>query len=135
MGVKEKPNYPDSYEVLIDLHVSQGNYEEAIEWCKKWQPVEADTPDPLAALSVVYEEQEKYDLAIDAMQQAIMINPADGDLYGDLGNLLEKTGDRANALRAYQLALDWFLDAEEDEEIIEIRGKVADWTGAQSASY
>lgn len=134
MGVKEKPNYPDSYEVLIDLHVSQGNYEEAIEWCKKWQPVEADTPDPLAALSEIYEEQEKYDLAIDAMQQAIMINPADGELYGDLGNLLEKTGDRANALLAYQLALDWFLDAEEDEDIREIRGKVAEWTVNQPAS-
>ena len=134
IGVKGKPNYPDSYKVLIDLHVSQGNYEEAIEWCKKWQPFEADSPGPLAALSEVYEEQEKYDLAIDAMKQAIMINPADGDLYGDLGNLYEKIGERANALLAYQRALYWFLDAEEDEEIIEIRGKVAEWTVAQPAS-
>ena len=85
-------------------------------------------------MSEVYEEQEKYDLAIDAMKQAIMINPADGDLYGDLGNLFEKIGERANALKAYQRALYWFLDAEEDEEIIEIREKVAEWTVAQPAS-
>ena len=134
MGVEGKPNYPDSYKVLIDLHVSQGNYEEAIEWCKKWQPFEADSPAPLEALSEVYEEQEKYDLAIDAMQQAIMINPAEGDLYEGLGNLYEKIGEKANALLAYQRALYWFLDAEEDEDIREIRGKVEEWTVVQPAS-
>ena len=77
---------------------------------------------------------EKYDLAIDAMQQAIMINPAEGDLYEGLGNLYEKIGEKANALLAYQRALYWFLDAEEDEDIREIRGKVEEWTVVQPAS-
>ncbi|MFQ5604815.1 MAG: metallophosphoesterase [bacterium] len=126
-AIQKKPNYPFSYEVLVDIYHSKGDYEQAIAWCKKWLTYEKDSSDANSEIADIYKKQKKYDLAIAEMKKAILINPADSDLYKDLGELYEKVNDRENALIAYQKALDWYLDEDEDEDILEIKAKIEAW--------
>jgi len=109
-GVRKKPNYPGSYEVLIDVYIEREDYGQALEWAQKWLDIEPDSPDANEVMSEIYTEQERYDLAIDEMRNAIAIQPGDACLYFRLGQLYESTGNKEDALIAYQKVLDWFMD-------------------------
>ncbi|UCE17319.1 MAG: metallophosphoesterase [Gemmatimonadota bacterium] len=111
-GIRKMPNYPDSYEVLIDVLINHGKYDEALEWCQKWLLIEPDSPDANETMSKIYEEQKQYDLAIEEMMKALAILPSEADLYFRLGQLYETVGQTGKAVKAYQMGLDWFTDDE-----------------------
>ncbi|NOZ60703.1 MAG: tetratricopeptide repeat protein [Calditrichaeota bacterium] len=126
-AVQKKPNYPHSYEVLVDIFKSKKEYDKAIEWCKKWYVYEPDSPDANNEIADIYKKQKKYDLAIAEMKKAIAINPADSDLYIDLGGLYEKVNNRKKALQAYRKAVEWYLDEKDDKDIAEVKAKIEKW--------
>jgi len=103
-------NYPDSYDVLINVYMEKKEWNTAMDLAQKWLQIEPDSPDANEVMSEIYAEQEKYILAIEEMKKALAIQPADADLYFKLGQLYEKTGDNSSALNAYQKGLDWFMD-------------------------
>jgi len=109
-GIQKMYNYPDSYEVLIDVYMEKKEWNTAMDWAQKWLQIEPDSPDANEVMSEIYAEQEKYNLAIEEMKKALEIQPAGAGLYFQLGQLYEKVGDNNSALRAYQKGLDWFMD-------------------------
>jgi len=131
-GSRKMPNYPDSYEVLVDAYVALGDYERALDWCRKWLLIEPDNSGPNSQMAEIYAEQEAYDQAIQEMKNALAIVPSDADLHFELGELYEMVGDQQAALAAYQKGLEWFMDEVEDDEVVEARKKVRKWTGSES---
>ena len=126
-GSRKKPNYPDSYEVMVDIYITLGDYEQALDWCRKWLLIEPDNSDPNSTMAEIYSKQGLYKQAIREMENALAINSSDEDLYFELGRLYEKA-----ALAAYQTGLDWFMDEKEDEEVKQVREIVRNWTGFES---
>ncbi len=127
-GIRKKPNYPDSYEVLIDVFRRQNKFDEALLWSAKWLEIEPDSSDPNETMSEIYADQGKIDLAIREMQNALAAVPSDPKLYLALGKLYERINDRRKALNAYQNALYWHRDAELDEDFLEARDKLQVWS-------
>ncbi len=121
LAIHKKPNYPKSYEVLVNALIEKEKYDEALTWCDKWARVEPDHPDPLQTEAEIYEELRKFDQAIACLQAAIHILPSDADLYFDLGKLYEKAGRRRKAIAAYEKGLEWFMDQEENKDAIAAR--------------
>lgn len=131
-AIQKMPNYPNSYEALIDAYVSQKKYDEALEWCRKWFLIEPDQPDANETMAEIYAMQEKYVLAIKEMKRALQILPSEAELYFELGEIYEVIGDLESALLNYQQGLEWFTAEEDSEEVEEahaIRTKVDEWTG------
>jgi len=127
-GIEKKPNYPDSYEVLIDVYKIQKKYEDALFWAARWLEIEPDSPDPNQAMADIYTDQGKYDIAIIEMNRAVNIVPSDPGLYIELGKLYEKVGDQNNALTAYQNALYWHRGNELEDDFIKARDKIQKWS-------
>lgn len=127
-SILKMSNYPQGYEVIIGVYVSQKKYDQALELCRKWLLIEPDKPDANETMAEIYDEQEKYDLAIQEMKNALAINPAKSKLYFELGELYEIIGEQKQALATYQKGLEWFMDEKEKKYVEEARKKVALWT-------
>jgi len=127
-GISKKPNYPDSYEILIDVYRKQKKYEDALFWTNKWLGIEPDSSDPNETMSDIYTDMGKPDLAIHEMEKALAVVASDPDLYINLGRLYERSGDRQRAMEAYQNAIYWHREAEMDEDILEVAKKVVRWS-------
>jgi tetratricopeptide (TPR) repeat protein len=81
---------------LIDKSIKSGNIEEAVSYIKV--AIEKNPQDPIFydALGVVYENAERYELAIEYYQKALTFKP-DLSVYKHLGNLYNNLGIKSRA--------------------------------------
>jgi Tfp pilus assembly protein PilF len=62
------------------------------------------------------------------MKKALEIVPSDAGLYFRIGQYYAKIEDQNNAKAAYRQGLAWYMDEEENEDIINVRAKLAEWS-------
>lgn len=120
------PVYPQSYEVLANVAQKEKKIKKALEWCDRWLEVAPDSPEPNAERADIFEDLHQYEKAMDELKKALEILPNDPDFWFDLGKLYEKTGAKASAVFASQRGLYWFMDAEEDDDVIEAKNRLAE---------
>ncbi|MCS4485455.1 tetratricopeptide repeat protein [Staphylococcus americanisciuri] len=97
--------YPDEAEVLIyfiEGLISENHTDEALEYLNN---VEL-TPERLMLEADLYQQLNMTDVAIDKVQQAIEMQPADPVLYFALGELYYFDGQYLRASRAYDTVLE-----------------------------
>lgn len=123
-NVEAVPIFPDNYEVLVECNLAKGNYEEAQKWADKLYKYTSDSPDAMELKSVIYEEQGDTEQAVEYMVKALEILPNDSDLNFDLAGLYAETGDTVSALKYYASGLDWYMDAEPDEDYLKAQAIV-----------
>ncbi len=128
--IEKIPQFPDSYEALIESYMALGEYEKALEACDKLHSVTADSPDAYEYKADIFEEQGKLDMTIQAMHMALEILPNDAGLHFDLAEYYGEMGDTVNAIKFYASGIDWYMDAEKDDDYLEAEsivksGKIA----------
>ena len=118
-GRQLKPQFPDSYEELVEIYLDRGELEKAVDIAFRWRDVEPDQTDPEEELAEIYTEQGKPEKAIAALRRALVIVPSDSGVHQDLAELYAELGLHAEAIKHYQEAMKW-LDAENTEELQEL---------------
>ncbi len=86
-------------------HIEEGRLDEAADLYRAilaHNPADADTHH---VLGLVYAEQEKWDMARPAIENAIRHNPCNAGYHRSLGDVCRSLGDDAAALEAYRQAL------------------------------
>ena len=118
-GRQLKPQFPDSYEELVEIYLDRGDLEKAVDIALHWREFEPDQTDPEEELAEIYIEQGKPEKAIAALRRALVIVPSDSGVHQDLAELYAELGLHAEAIKHYQEAMKW-LDAENTEELQEL---------------
>ena len=111
-GMRMKPQFPDSYEELVNIYLDNGEFEKATEVAVRWREVEPDQTDPEEALAEINLKQGKLEKAVSALGRALVIVPSDADVHMDLAKLYEMLGLKSDAIQHYQEAMSW-MDAED----------------------
>jgi tetratricopeptide (TPR) repeat protein len=133
-GLEILPQFPNTYETLVEAHRGLGDHEAALEWARRWLEVGPDSPDACEAMAEIHADRGDLDAAVDEMQRAISILPSDAELHFGLGALYERLGERESAFLSYARGLYWFTeedgqDREDIEEYEKTRDRVLAWAG------
>jgi tetratricopeptide (TPR) repeat protein len=123
-AVAKMDNFPDGYEVLIDVYMDQEKWELALDWADKLFIITSDSPDANEVKAEIYAKQNMWDQAVEEMKKAITLQPSESDLFFGLGEIYEQAGDQQKAVLSYKKGLEWFMDEKEDEYVKEIRKKI-----------
>jgi len=102
------PNYtePDSpYLVMASAYEKLGEQESAMATLETFEARGGYEPDALMRLANWMYGQGRIAESIDVMQSVIMVDPLDQDVHGKLGDMLLESGDAAEALREFEVAL------------------------------
>jgi cellulose synthase operon protein C len=95
----------EAYKPLAEAYLGMGRFMEAMVVCKKGVKAHPNTPDPRVLLARVYAEQGKDKKALEEIQGALTVSPADKIALRMAGALQMKTGEtepgKANLLKAY----------------------------------
>ncbi len=96
----------EAYKPLAEAYLGMGRFMEAMVVCKKGVKAHPTRPDPRVLLARVYADQGKDKKALEELQAALQVSPADKTALRLLGSLQVKTGEadagKANLLKAYE---------------------------------
>ena len=116
---EEIPQFPDTYEALIDMYIELENWEEALMWTDRLEEVTADSPDAAEYRSEIFEKMNDLPKAIEALMAGISIVPNDAELHFDLADLYGDFGDTTLMLQSLKIGADWFMAPEDDEDYVD----------------
>src|SRR3954462_14354077 len=96
----------EAYRPLAEAYLGMGRFMEAMVVCKKGVKAHPTDADPRVLLARVYAEQGKDKKALEEIQGALTVAPADKMALRLAGSLQIKTGEiepgKANLLKAYE---------------------------------
>lgn len=124
VAVDKMPVFPDPYEVLVECYLEWGDFQEAHRWADSLHVITSDSPDAMELKAEIFEEQGEMEQAVRFMLKALEILPNDSDIHFDLAGLYAGSGDTVSALKYYASGMDWYLDAEYDEDYLEAQAIV-----------
>ena len=117
--IEEIPQFPDSYEALIEVCIKEEKYDEALMWCDRLEGVTSDSPDANEMRAEVFEEMGEIKRAIVALEDAVRILPSDYELYFDLAEYYDEIGDTAKVIESLKKGIEWYLEPEIEEDYTE----------------
>ena len=112
------PQFPNSYEVLIEMNMELGNWEEALIWSDRLEEVSADSPEASVYRSEIYTKMNDLAKAIEAIRGGIALVPNDAGMHFELAGLLGKAGDTTLMLQSLKTGVEWFMSPDEDGEYL-----------------
>lgn len=95
----------EAYKPLAEAYLGMGRFMEAMVVCKKGVKAHPSVADPRVLLARVYAEQGKDKKAIEELQGALQVAPADKSALRMMGSLQIKSGDatgKDNLLKAFE---------------------------------
>ena len=96
-GVLKFPQEPYYLLNLVNVNISQGQSDEAIDYLQKAIAVSPDEPQLYDVLGLIYESIKDIDKAIESIKKAVEINPDYADALSHLGRLYYNSGIEARA--------------------------------------
>ncbi len=118
-AIELEPDFAWPYHNLGALSKNKGAYAPALTYYQQALERHLQPQDKSASwngLGDVYRAQQQYDKAVDAYQNAIKLNPADGWPHHNLGYVYKIQEKYHQAITSYQQAIDLF-DANENKAI------------------
>ncbi len=103
-GLSYTPESPDYIELLATLLTEEGKFAEALQVLNQMQPFIDENPSYYALMAGLYEHLEQYSIAISIYKQLLRFNPNSSVWWLGLGISLERSGDRKEAIHAYNQA-------------------------------
>jgi len=103
----------DAYRPLAEAYLAAGRFMEAMVVCKKGVKAHPNRPDPRLLLARVYSEQGKDKKALDELQGALGVAPADRGVLRALADVQMRSGDAAAGKATLQKV--WDLDPKDPE--------------------
>src|SRR5215813_11851828 len=103
----------DAYRPLAEAYLAAGRFMEAMVVCKKGVKAQPNRPDPRLLLARVYSEQGKDKKALDELQGALGVAPADRGVLRALADVQMRSGDAAAGKATLQKV--WDLDPKDPE--------------------
>ena len=101
--IRQLPHYYRAYDKLATALVQQRRFEEALAQCRKALDVEPDFYTARYTMAFAYAQLGRLDQAIDVYQSLLGIDLASRpEIYNELGRLLVRRGDFANAVDAFR---------------------------------
>ena len=111
-GIRMKPNFPDSYEVLAEVYLDAKEFDKAIDIVRKWREIDPDQTDAEEALAEIYLSQGNPEKAVAALRRALVIVPSDQGVHEGLAALYEELELYGQAIEHYRESMKW-RDAED----------------------
>lgn len=112
------PQFPNSYEAMIEIHTQQENWDEALLWCDRLESVSADSPDAARSRAEIYIQMGDLPSAIEELKKGLEIVPNDYELHWDLAELFGIVGDTTLMLQSLKHGVEWYMNPEEDSEYL-----------------
>ena len=112
------PQFPDSYEAMIEIHTQLENWEEALLWCDRLESISADSPDAARSRTEIYMDMGDLPSAIEKLKKGIEIVPNDYELHRELAELYGAVGDTTLMLQSLKQGVEWYMNPEEDAEYL-----------------
>jgi len=103
----------DAYRPLAEAYLAAGRFMEAMVVCKKGVKAHPNRPDPRLLLARVYSEQGKDKKALDELQGALGVAPADRTVLRALADVQMRSGDATSGKATLQRV--WDLDPKDPE--------------------
>lgn len=103
----------EAYRPLAEAYLAAGRFMEAMVVCKKGVKAHPNRPDPRLLLARVYAEQGKDKKALDELQGALGVAPADRTVLRTLAAVQMRSGDAAGGKATLQKV--WDLDPGDPE--------------------
>ncbi len=103
-GLALAPTYAPFAKLYARLRIDQGESGDARAVLERAAPAVQDDPEYHALLAALYQRLGLYEQAAQTYRGALQAQPRNGVWWLGLGLALEGTGDRSNALQAYQRA-------------------------------
>ena len=122
-GIEMKPQFPDSYEELVDIYLDKREFDKATEVALKWRQVEPDQTDGEEALAEIYLKQGKPDRAIAALRRALVIVPSEASVHEDLAEVYGQLGLKEQAIEHYRESMKW-RDTEDTKRLHKIAQRI-----------
>jgi len=120
---------PDPYELLVEHYTDIKQFDKALALVGKWITIEADQTDPWESLAEIWEAKGDINKTEFYLIKALSVLPSDSDLNFVVAEFYLDNGHKEKALEYYKKCLYWFIDEEEEVEIIKAREMVKKLTG------
>jgi tetratricopeptide (TPR) repeat protein len=104
--LEERPDSFQACQLISELRVKQGRFEEAMRWVERAQGIEPDNPRSLNILGGLLERQGELGGAEAALRKALEQQPGYADAHANLGQLLLRTGRTFEAEKHFRHAIE-----------------------------
>jgi tetratricopeptide (TPR) repeat protein len=103
--LEERPDSVHACQVMAELRLKQGNFDEGMSWIERARQREPANPRSLYLLGRVFEHRGDLAGAEDAYRSSAQANPEYPDALASLGDLLLRTGRAVEAERLFREAI------------------------------
>lgn len=104
--LKIKPDFSEAWNVKANLELERNDTVAALASLQKALDISAMDYFPYLRMADIYDKQKNWDAAVDAMDHAIKLMPAESDFYINRGYLRYRNDDYMGAMADYNYALE-----------------------------
>jgi tetratricopeptide (TPR) repeat protein len=110
IAIKQNPEFHDAYRNLAWIYQGMHRYDDSIDWGMKSLKIKPLDRETYLLLGLNYLELHDWNKARHHFERAIELSPDYGRAHLYLGNVCQKTGGLAEAVRHYKTALKFIQD-------------------------